>query len=75
MSESLPPGLYDQVLTEGLEKLLNKIDTLLASTPNLDPGDSHLFLSQHLYLLLQSALQGLPHHGRISLAVPEYHPP
>lgn len=65
MARSLPPGLYEQVLTEGLEEQLRKAEDLAAVLSRLDPDEAHLFLGQHLYRLLQSALRAYPQADRL----------
>lgn len=65
MARSLPPGLYEQVLTEGFEEQLRKAEDLAAAISKLDPDEAHLFLGQHLYRLLQSALQAYPQADRL----------
>ncbi|ARA92867.1 hypothetical protein AWN76_006615 [Rhodothermaceae bacterium RA] len=64
MPDSLHPGLYEEILTEGLAESLKQADALLATISTLDPDEAHLFLSRHLYRLLFAALQAYSHSQR-----------
>lgn len=65
MIKTLHPGLYEQVLTEGFSKRLKHAEDLASAISRLDPEEAHLYLGQHLYKLLQSALLAYPPTDRI----------
>jgi hypothetical protein len=65
MPRSLPPGLYEQVLTEGFREQLRRAKDLVVATSQLDADEAHLFLSRHVHGLLQSALQAYPQKDRL----------
>jgi superfamily II DNA or RNA helicase len=45
------PGIYQQVITEGLARRLAPLDPALILTEALDPGDAHDALARHLHRL------------------------
>ncbi len=65
MSAELPIGLYEQVITEGLDALLKTADNLNSLRSDLDPEEAHLLLSQHVNMLVRVALQAYPHAERL----------
>lgn len=66
---SLPPGLYEQLLTEALKSELSQLDPSRYRLAALDPGDSHSSLSHHLVGLVRSALRRLPADKRLDAQV------
>lgn len=65
MTVPLPSGLYEQLLTSGFEEDLSHAEDLAATLTNLDPDEAHVYLSRHLYGILQSALKAYPHAERL----------
>jgi hypothetical protein len=66
VTRELAPGLYEQVITEDLDRLLRSIDrsTFEIETGKLDPAEAHLVLARHGYELLRRALASVPGDGR-----------
>ena len=54
------PGLYHQLLTEGLEQQLGLLAADLQTKGSLDPQDAPRLLARHLANLVRIALQHLP---------------
>ncbi len=53
----LNPGLYEQLVTAGLEQRLQLIPAELAERSALDPADAHEVLTRHLSALVNRALR------------------
>lgn len=53
----LPPGIYEQLISTGLGRDLESIDSDLVDRGSLDPVDAHEILSRHLAGLARRALQ------------------
>jgi hypothetical protein len=51
----LPPGLYEELVTDGLDRRLRLVDPALVERGPLDPGDAHEVLARHLGELAQRA--------------------
>jgi superfamily II DNA or RNA helicase len=58
-SQHLPPGLYQQLLTEGLEQQLRDLQETLVATDGLDPQEAPRLLARHLAGLARIALEHL----------------
>ncbi len=59
--DALPPGLYEALVTEALDRRLRALPaSATAHTEPLDPGDAHVALARHLHHLLTRALRGRP---------------
>jgi superfamily II DNA or RNA helicase len=58
-SQHLPPGLYQQLLTEGLEQQLSDLQETLVATDGLDPQEAPRLLARHLAGLARIALEHL----------------
>jgi superfamily II DNA or RNA helicase len=54
-----PPGLYQQLLTEGLEQQLHQLQETLVATDGLDPQEAPRLLARHLAGLARIALEHL----------------
>jgi HKD family nuclease len=54
-----PPGLYQQLLTEGLEQQLRDLQDTLVATDGLDPQEAPRLLARHLAGLARIALEHL----------------
>ncbi len=54
-----PPGLYQQLLTEGLEQQLRGLRETLVATGGLDPQEAPRVLARHLAGLARIALEHL----------------
>jgi len=54
-----PPGLYQQLLTEGLEQQLQQLQETLVATDGLDPHEAPRLLARHLAGLARIALEHL----------------
>lgn len=54
-----PPGLYQQLLTEGLEQQLRDLQATLVATDGLDPYEAPRLLARHLAGLARVALEHL----------------
>lgn len=58
--EPIKPGIYEQLVTEELGRLLRGLDADLVSREPLDPADAHEVLSRHLATLVTRALRSVP---------------
>jgi len=67
MTRSLPPGLYEALITESLAKVLAdlKSEHYVAEEVELDTADSHIALTRHLAIALARALESLPEENRL----------
>ena len=54
-----PPGLYQQLLTDGLEQQLRQLQQTLVATDGLDPQEAPRLLARHLAGLARIALEHL----------------
>ncbi len=54
-----PPGIYQQLLTEGLEQQLRDLQATLVETDGLDPQEAPRLLARHLAGLARIALEHL----------------
>jgi len=60
MPDQAPPtGLYQQLLTEGLQQQLRQLQTALVATDGLDPQEAPRLLARHLAGLARIALEHL----------------
>lgn len=55
----MKPGIYEQLITEELGRLLRGLDADLVSRQPLDPADSHEVLARHLAALVTRALRSV----------------
>lgn len=53
----LPPGLYERLVTRGLERRLSLISGERVDREGLDPADAHEVLARHLSVLVSRALR------------------
>jgi superfamily II DNA or RNA helicase len=53
------PGLYEELVTETLEKLLADVDSSLIEREELDKGDAHVLLARHVHREVGRILEGL----------------
>ncbi len=56
----LVPGVYERLVTAGLEAQLRDVAADLVERARLDPGDADVELARHLGLLARRALRSLP---------------
>ena len=56
----LPRGVYEHVVTVGLEGLLAGVDADLVQRAALDPADAHEVLARHVASLARRALRSVP---------------
>jgi superfamily II DNA or RNA helicase/HKD family nuclease len=56
----LPLGVYEHVVTVGLEERLARVDADLVQRARLDPADAHEVLARHITSLVRRALQAVP---------------
>ncbi len=56
----MKPGIYEQLVTEELNRLLRGLAADLVSREPLDPADSHEVLARHLAALVTRALRSVP---------------
>ncbi|MGE0592349.1 MAG: DUF3427 domain-containing protein [Vicinamibacterales bacterium] len=66
--EDLPVGLYERLLTTGLNARLRRVDparTRVSKGP-LDPAEAHAVLARHIEDVVARALEGLPHADRFA---------
>src|SRR5436309_88083 len=55
----LPPGIYEQIVTDELQRRLRVLDPALVDRGPLDPGDAHEVLARHLAELARRALRSV----------------
>ena len=59
----LPNGVYEHVVTLGLARRLQQLDSDLVERVDLDDADSHEVLSRHIAVLARRALRAVPGQG------------
>ncbi|MBX6752157.1 MAG: DUF3427 domain-containing protein, partial [Micromonosporaceae bacterium] len=59
-AEELAPGLYEHVVTAGLDRRLRPIEARVRRV-RLDPADAHEVLARHLAALVRQALRSVGH--------------
>jgi superfamily II DNA or RNA helicase len=60
----LPPGVYEELITTGIEARLVPVDSELVLREQLDPADADVALARHIGRLTQRALRSLPTTAR-----------
>ncbi len=60
----LPPGVYEELITTGVEARLAPVDSELVLRDQLDPADADVALARHIGRLTQRALRSLPTTAR-----------
>src|ERR1044071_1708066 len=69
MSRPIHPGLYEQLITEGLDAALAALPPdLRVHIGALDAGDSHDVLARHIYDVVRRSLKHLDGEGSDKLA-------
>lgn len=58
-------GLYEQLLTVELERLLSGLETSRADVAPADPADTHVAVAEYLRRLLERALRAVPESERL----------
>src|SRR5579862_3377356 len=56
----LTPGIYEQLVTNELQRRLESVDPSLVDRGPLDVGDAHEILARHLAILARRALLSVP---------------
>jgi hypothetical protein len=71
MSRSLPPGLYEALVTDEIAKIVEdlKRERYTAEETRLDPADSHVVLARHLAIALSRVFESFPEDNRIDRQV------
>lgn len=64
----LPPGLYEELVTDALDRRLRLVDPALVDRGPLDPGDAHEMLARHLGELARRALRAVGGDEAVALA-------
>jgi len=64
----LTPGIYEQLVTDGLQLRLAAVDAALVDRDPLDPADAHDILARHLSALARRALRSVPGDDAAALA-------
>jgi HKD family nuclease len=64
----LPHGLYDQLVTAGLDRQLGMLDPRSVEREKLDAGDAHEVLARHLGVLASRALLSVSGEGAEAVA-------
>lgn len=60
MAPKLVPGLYERLITDTLDRLLNgEFDAGFIERSELDAGDAHVLLARHVYREVGRSLEGL----------------
>ena len=60
----VPSGLYEHLLTAGLDGQLTEIDPALVSTTDLDAVDAHEALTRHIAALVSRSLRAVAGDGQ-----------
>jgi len=63
----MKPGVYEQLVTEELARLLGEFDASLVSREPLDIADAHEVLARHLGLLAKYAIRSVPAGSAMAL--------
>src|ERR671931_2846476 len=63
----LPPGLYEELVTDALNRRLQLVDPALVERGPLDPGDAHEVLARHLGELARRALRAVGGDDAVAL--------
>ena len=65
MSEPIP-GLYEQLLTVELQRLLSALEAGRADVGSPDAADAHVAVADHLRRILERALHAVPEDERLT---------
>ena len=68
-SGGLPPGLYEQLVTAGLEEQLRAIDDRYVSRSALHQAEAPNRIALHLSRQIEKALDGVPEKDRVAVGV------
>ena len=66
MSNLPVPGLYEQLVTEELRRLLAALQPNQVTVENPDAEDSHRALADYLHRIIERALRGIPDEERLA---------
>ena len=66
MSYDPIPGLYEQLVTEELERLLRGLEPSRVHVETADAGDTHVAVANHLRRILERALHAVPENERLT---------
>ena len=66
MSSEPIVGLYEQLLTVELERLLSGLEPGQATLVAAEPGDAHVAVADHLRRIVERALQSVPDDDRLT---------
>lgn len=66
---SIPPGLYELLITVGLERQLADLDPALIQQPELHPAEAANRIAWHLSDRLERALEGVPEESRVAIGI------
>ena len=61
----LPPGVYEQLVTESLAQLLRALPADFVELEDLDEADAHRILSKHVASVVAQVLKRLPEDNRL----------
>lgn len=59
------PGLYEQLVTEDLKRLLNSLKPDQLALDNPDTADGYIAIAEHLRRLIEQALRAIPEEDRL----------
>ena len=59
------PGLYEQLVTQDLKRLLNSLKPDQVALNNPDTADSYVAMAEHLRRLMEQALRAVPEEDRL----------
>jgi superfamily II DNA or RNA helicase/HKD family nuclease len=59
------PGLYEQLVTQDLKRLLNSLKPDQVALNNPDTADSYIAMAEHLRRLMEQALRAVPEEDRL----------
>ena len=60
------PGLYEQLVTQDLKRLLQSWAESQVDLGSLDPADAHVAIAEHLRRIIQHTLRAIPEEERLT---------
>ena len=66
MPRPLPEGLYEDLVTRGLDTAVSSLPPVLTTLSALDPSDAHVALARHVGRELERVLHALPAKDKIA---------
>lgn len=64
-SHRLPPGLYEQIISNFLHQQLSGIDSSFVDVKKIDEGESHDLLAEYLQKIISASLKGITGNNKL----------